>query len=218
LKYVVRIIDHALKRLYNIDPKYRADEFLLKKPIEAKSIGSADFQGALFIQSTTDHDLTLGIYFNHQVKNQLSHFSDWKNSQWTPTQIRAFTVATEEISHFNYLIFHAEKGRSLSQFELELQGEVDKFVLTYFAQSSGDPAKQSELRTSLFEQLFYKFRINTNLTSEERERYQDANNFAKEFVKKWIRTFETNPQEPSFKLLRTFYRLNSADKVSLVQD
>jgi hypothetical protein len=65
--------------------------------------------------------------------NQLASFQNWQGTAWSHDQIAAFTLVAEEVSHFHYLLHHAHQGRQVSQFELELQGDVDKLLLTYFA-------------------------------------------------------------------------------------
>ena len=43
-----------------------------------------------------------------------------------------FCVAAEEVSHFVYLFFCARAARQVTQLELELQGEVDKYLSSVF--------------------------------------------------------------------------------------
>jgi hypothetical protein len=224
MKSAVRKIDRALKNLYNLEMNYRAEEFLVEDdaPFLTTRVGSAEegFRGALLVQSHPtrglERGLSIGIYLNEPVKRELGNFPRAWRGQWSGAQLSAFAVAAEEVSHFNYLLFHAQGGRSLSQFELELQGEIDKFVLTFFARvQSGE--KPPVIFESLFEQLFVRFRLAENLTEEQRDRYLEASNFAKSFVLR-CQKYLGSPSgyERAFRLLRHFYRLNTSEKVSLI--
>src|SRR5205823_14442801 len=127
-----------------------------------------------------------------------------------------FSVAAEEVSHFQYLLFHATSGRSVSQFELELQGEIDKFLLTFFAVSSGGKFDE-QLFGTLFEQFFYHFHLAESLTQEQRVRYMEANHVAKRFIRRCgkLLALEGGRRDRAFSLLRRFYRVDSAEKLSL---
>ncbi len=220
---VIKKIDRAIKRLYNLDLPYRAEDFLLDKDVKAQSrVGSGRgtsemMTGALYLKSTAASELSLGIFLSPPVRETLSKLRGLNPEAWSSEQMGAFTVAAEEISHFHYLLHHASNGRSVRQLELELHGEIDKFVLAYFAK----PRTQSDQEAwfeSLFEQLFVKFRFREDLTAEEKIRYATASDFAKKFLLK-IEQHLSSPQtqDKAVRLLRWFYRLENADKISFLQ-
>ena len=128
----------------------------------------------------------------------------------------AFTVAAEEISHFHYLLYHASRTRQVSQLELELQGDIDKFLLTYFA-NFWKMESSEEIFDALFELLFYRFRLAENLGPEERSRYLEANNLARRFIRKCATSLSDSEQrERIFRQLRKFYRLGASEKISFI--
>src|SRR5690606_22268107 len=51
----------------------------------------------------------------------------------------AACLATEGVSHFLYVIFRARSAGQVSQLELELQGEVDKYAAGMFGVWAGAP-------------------------------------------------------------------------------
>jgi hypothetical protein len=82
---------------------------------------------------------------------------------------------TEEVSHFVYLHFCARTSRSVTQLELELQAEVDKYLTAVFLlclQNEG--AVSARLR----ELLFRRYRLTAPLTEEQAERYRAASALA----------------------------------------
>jgi hypothetical protein len=215
-----------LKRLYHLEEAYRAEDFLIKEPyFQARvAVGNAriptvapEFNGALFVKEDGNReDLSLGIYLNTSVWKELSTFRRWRSDEWSRRQTGAFTVAAEEVSHFHYLLYHATRGRSVSHLELELQGEIDKFVLTFYANRA--IAKDAhDTFTRLFEQMFHDFSLADRLSEEEKTRYLDASHFAKLFIRKCEKYFaDSKPDPRAFEILRKFYRLNITEKVSYV--
>ena len=177
-------------------------------PMHAKT-----HRGALLVEGDP-RELFLGIFLSEAVAKEISSFRRWHNQPWSRDQIGAFTIATEEISHFHYLVHHAARARQVSQLELELQGEIDKFLLTFFA----NYRKDERLFEALFEQLFYHFSLATHLSAEEKARYQAANDLAKRFIRKHARALidQRASLEGVFRLLRRFYRLDIPEKVSLI--
>jgi hypothetical protein len=225
MRTVVRKIDRALKDLYRLDAKYNAEEFLIKKPYVShvsrgiyldKMAANAALQGALFIRpGRPASEISLGIYLSEGVRRNLLSFRRWPKSGWSWEQVDAFSVAAEEVSHFQYLVFHASAGRGVSQLELELQGEIDKFLLTYFAVMAGRQFDE-KIFGSLFEQFFFRFHLAANLSEEQRARYIQANNFAKHFIRR-CEGYLARPggHERVLRLLRRFYRMSAHEKMSL---
>lgn len=216
MKAVIRQIDRALKRLYHLDSAHRAEDFLLSRPIETLAAGSSDLHGALYVRAGIASELSLGIFLSEKVTRELSSFAFWRSKHWSHSQIAAFTVAAEEVSHFHYLLHHAAHERSVSQLELELQGEIDKFLLTFFANRPREEDAEP-LFEALFEQLFYFFHFAPALSSEQRDRYRTANHLARRFIRRHARmlTLEFR-SEWIFRRLRKFYRLNASDKMSAI--
>ena len=211
MKSAIKKIDRALKKIYQIEFSYVAENFLIQQPVKDAVLeaASSSLQGALYIKPQ-DGDLTIGIYLNPEVRGHLSGFKKWQKKTWTAEQFNSFATAAEEISHFRFLLFHAEYGRAVSQFELELQGEIDKFVLSYFANQSKD-------FQSVYDQLFMHFKWAENLTNEQKNRYRDAHYFAKRFIKK-LQPHLLNPEkrEKGFSLLRSFYRQSASDRITFL--
>jgi hypothetical protein len=148
MKAAIRRIDRALKELNNLDQTLRAEDFLLA-PKEGRAPA-----GALYIQEQGD-DVSVGIYLNSGVARELGTFPKWKMGELTLDQKRAFAVASEEVSHFHYLLFHLAGGRAVSRLEMELQGEVDTFLLSYFA--SAEAGKEETAFETAFAQAFEHF-------------------------------------------------------------
>jgi len=222
MKAVIRKIDRSLKALYHLDLPYKAERFLIARPfVQGTSVESKDgadgILGSLFVHLVPVDgvdEIRLGIYLNADIVQSLSTLR-LPASRWTYSQFRAFAVGVEEVSHFLYLLFHAQTGRQVSQLEMELQGEVDKFVLSYFAfaQEGHSPEKVFD---ELFDQFFVKFRWQDSLSDEQKERYQEASRLARAFLLRSRKNLLSPKEQPkAIKALRDFYRLSSTQKLSI---
>jgi hypothetical protein len=205
MKTALRTIDKALKDIYQIDARFPAEDFVAH-------YASLKVPGALLIKETGDNDREVGIHLCESIQKELSLYSPLLSPQdWTYGLLNAFSVAAEEISHFNYFTFHACQGRSVAQIELEVQGEVDKFLLLHFSH----PNQKSERSfNQLFEQVFTQFRLIESLTETQKTRYQEANLMAKKFILE-IKAALLDPRQKTdaLHLLRQFYRLPMQEKL-----
>lgn len=208
MKNAIRKIDQAIKSLYHLESCYNAADFLLRKPaISAQMV--REVQGSMYLVSEGE-TLSIGIYFHPKVRTELSEYPRWRDGAWTLDQKNAFATASEEVSHFHYFLYHSNQGRQVSQFELELQGEIDRFLLLFFNESN--PEKKFE---DLFESVFSNFRWVNGLSEEEKERYQDAHQYAKKFTLSLREKLKTKAGIlKTVEFLRKYYRLSSMDKMS----
>ena len=126
--------------------------------------------------------------------------------------INDFCLALEGTSHFVYLIWNATFKRSVTRLEMEIQAEIDKFIILskYACQKHLRPLS-AQLRSLLFESVQYR----AGLSDLEYRRYRDANYFAA----KYCRFLESRNylrdglEQDLLKELRRFYRLNLKDKL-----
>ncbi|MFQ5659075.1 MAG: hypothetical protein ACE5GZ_01510 [Gammaproteobacteria bacterium] len=123
-----------------------------------------------------------------------------------------FCLALEGISHFLYLVWNASYDRSVTMLEMELQAEIDKFIMlvSYLEEQFKRPAP-GQLRRLLFESIHF----HGELSAREFQRYRDANNLAEKYC--WYlesRSYFRNGNERVLLgELRRFYRLNLDDKL-----
>jgi len=219
----VRQIDKALKSLYNIETTLCAEQFLIHQfpAIPLNRAGSGDFEGALYIQEKSQDrqkgevTIDLGIYLSPGVRDQLESFTKWKNP-WTLEQLKAFSVASEEVSHFHYLLFNLMRNRPISEFELELQGEIDRFLILFFSKPFGEKSSKI-IFDEVYEQLFCNFSFAKRLTVAQRQRYEDASIYAKRFFQKMRASFsEKSKWHLVLKRARIFYQMDLNHKIAFL--
>ncbi|MEZ4223615.1 MAG: hypothetical protein R3B13_21885 [Polyangiaceae bacterium] len=116
-----------------------------------------------------------------------------------------FQIA-EGVSHFVYVTERARTRLPATQLELELQAEVDKFVLL--------ADEQAENGRRLRERLFENVSFLHPEDSEAGQRYRMANDLAARFVS---RLMAMPNREERVKKLRRFYRAGQAEKIRLAR-
>ena len=123
-----------------------------------------------------------------------------------------FLLAIEGVSHFIYAICCARAHRPVSQLELELQAEVDKYV-TCLLTTEPEVAVSAELRRRLFGDVSYE----PDLDHDEHARYRAANDNAQRYAT-WLEQAFVGPRKIPEMLaeLRRFYRLGLAAKLGTI--
>jgi hypothetical protein len=116
----------------------------------------------------------------------------------------------EGVSHFVYLADRARHGRAATQLELELQAEVDKYVVLAASLGAIDPASSARLRTRLYEHVSFVHDPESPLG----ERYRIANDLAARFVRRLEREYlGTRRYRELHHVLRLFYRMGQEEKI-----
>jgi hypothetical protein len=122
------------------------------------------------------------------------------------------TCAAEGISHFVYLATRAAAGRPVSLLELEVQAEVDKFVvLLLHLWRRGLRRTSRALRGRLFERVRY----HAHLGAEDLSRYREANRLGGGYAR-WLegRFVEDADIDGLLRELRQTYRLCGREKIA----
>ena len=125
-------------------------------------------------------------------------------------------TALEGVSHFLYLAWNAGHDRRVSLLELEMQAEVDKYVVSYWLLRRQFPNRfPSELRRILFERT----RLDPRLTRTRARLYREASHYAEKFCRRLEQRLSSAPGRSAqggdrevLAELRRFYRLTHARK------
>ncbi len=120
----------------------------------------------------------------------------------------------EGVSHFLYLAERARRELPATQLELELQAEVDKYVLLAHGAAGFHPARAARVRARLFDRVLYLHTADT----ETGARYRMANDLAARFARQLQGIFTRHRRfEPMRAALRRFYGAGQAEKIGLAQ-
>jgi hypothetical protein len=127
-----------------------------------------------------------------------------------PTSLDRFLQLVEGVSHFVYVAERARTNLPATRLELELQAEVDKFVVL----ARGDRIDSEQAR-ALHGRLYERVRYLHPADSEDGERYRLANDLAARFV---ARLLERSAEVGGVvRTLRRFYRSGQAEKIHLAR-
>ncbi len=116
----------------------------------------------------------------------------------------------EGVSHFVYLADRASLEREATQLELELQAEVDKYVILASALRDFDVRTSRRLRERLYDDVSFVHDANT----VEGERYRMANVCARRFTGRLERDYVTRARFRELQgELRRFFHMGQNEKL-----
>lgn len=206
----------GLQDIYELDIAHSVNDFLITSRDLANQVDTSacyrDVQEKLLVRAD-DEGLSLALFLDPAVVETLE--SDKSLATISAGDMQKFCLALEGVSHFLYLIWNASFERSVTLLEMELQAEVDKFVMlvTCANDSCGTPRA-----AVLFERLFRSIAFNSNLSAVELRRYVDANQYAEKYCRWLVRTFPAGHDRGALlRELRRFYRLNRSHKLRHIE-
>lgn len=116
----------------------------------------------------------------------------------------------EGVSHFVYLADRASRERETTQLELEVQAEVDKYVVLAASLADFDERASRRLRERLYDAVTFVHPRGT----EEGDRYRVANDCARRFTRRLERDLVARSRFSELRdELRRFFHMSQADKL-----
>jgi hypothetical protein len=171
----------ALEGLYRLEGPVRAGDFAIGPELVDRFVGagaSGSKREALVVASD-GRSADIGLYVQPSLLLGAEHFvarAERAVRHWIDEGLDAFCVALEGVSHFLYFTFCGHRlERPVSQLELELQAEVDKFLTLRLVFGLPD----------LVERLYGQVRFDAGLDEEETARYRTANRHAARYAR-WL--------------------------------
>jgi hypothetical protein len=203
-------VQRRLEALYALEPQAPVTEFILREDEAAGLPGG----GSRTLVTQEGDDVSLAVVLDGKVGECLARSDprvllDGEN-------LGPFCTLTEEVSHFVYLFFCARSARSVTQLELELQAEVDKYLNVVFLLSlQNEGAVSSRLR----ELIFRRYRLAENLSVEQAERYRTASHLAYRYCG-WLEHSFLRPSRLAdlARESRRFYRLGQREKLEKIAE
>jgi hypothetical protein len=179
-------VQGALERLYQLDRVADVDAFVRKAKRGERE--------ALLVRDAGDGTLEMALRVPRLQGGGLD----------TTCQI------IEGVSHFVYLADRARTEREATRLEMELQAEVDKYVVLAASMGRLDVGASAALRARLFDAVSFAHAAGSELG----ERYRVANDFAGKFVRKLEQRFvATGRLHAMREELRRFYRMGQEEKL-----
>ena len=211
---MIDLLQQQLSTIYGLDREYDIRDFLITDPALASALGQgqmlSDTRETLLI-SHRDEELSLSLFLDEAMLQRVESCKPLDRLR--TNMLDELWQVIEGVSHFSCVAWKATSDRTLSLFELELQGEIDKFVSTMLIAMA---QANSQLSHKLHGLLFANVSFREDLSDEQADRYYDANDYAARYCYR-LRQQLQHDAAGTLDKLRAFYRLQSGDKVSHIR-
>jgi hypothetical protein len=202
---VLQRMQELLARLYDAPVEHHVEDYLLQDRKQVTQVTGAECNADEQVVLVDNRDeVSVGVFIDPAVLSRLDRANPWDALE--EDNLQDYCTALEGVSHFHYLMWNLSRHRSVSLLELELQADVDKYASAFkliTQQCAG--AFPSSLHQRLFDRVDYL----PELSSDDRQRYEDANRYAARFCRsledRFIRKRQHRP-EAWVAELRRFFR------------
>lgn len=186
-------VQGSLERAYGIDRTADVDGFLQSSNGERESV---------LVRVADDGAMEIAV-----------HVPSLQNSANEDT-FDPLCQIIEGVSHFVYLTECARTERTTTQLELELQAEVDKYVILASSIAELTETRSSLLRKRLFEEVTFAHEAST----VEGDRYRQANIMADRFVRYLEQTYLASRRITEYRArLRSFFHAGQEEKLRVAR-
>ena len=195
----------GLEALYRVETKLAIDAFVIDDAARDRMQPARAPREQLLLRESGG-ELGMALFVDDAALANLERHDP--AAQLDDRNFTDFCLAVEGVSHFVYMALAAARSRPISQLELELQAEVDKFATCFLVTGAA-----ANLRRRLFGDVTYA----DDLDADERERYRTANNEASRYTEALERRFVARAQTGALLAeLRRFYRMDLPDKLGRI--
>jgi hypothetical protein len=209
-------LQRHLERLYDVSVAHDVEDFVIHDAALADRLDNGpDSRAApekLLLRETGD-GVDVALYLESALIERLTQ--DDPTERLHDGNLADFLTALEGVSHFLCLVWNANHERCVSLLELELQAEIDKFILAAFLLARADCGR---VPAALHPALFEAPAFDPALNAERRERYRAANDYARRYCA-WLqrRYLARHGASGMMSELRRFYRLGHHGKLARIR-
>jgi hypothetical protein len=198
----IETLQRELEDLYRLPPADSVGRFLVtSREIREYVPGDAGPGPQVLIQEARG-EIRLAVHLGEEILRRLGQAREGE------PDLADFLSAAEEVSHFLYLVWSVGNRRPVTLLDVEMQGEIDKFLLASL-HFRDEPA--------LFQRIFHGARVDAALTASLRRRYEEATRLGWRFCRAWReRVSVSHALHRALEWLRRFYRMNSRARLAHV--
>lgn len=199
---VLNTLQGVIQHVYEIDLQYRVADFTTSDSVFARVYGSAHQPMEQLIFREDGDDLDISLYLDDRVVDALDGFHDGR------LPINMACLAVEGVSHFVHFCWRSQHKFDVSLLELEIQAEVDKYVL--LTDFYGE--------RNMHHRLFDRYRYQAGMDRQLYQRYRSANRLAAKYCRMLENDF-IRPGRTSQMLneLRRFCRRTQREKIHAIE-
>jgi hypothetical protein len=201
-------VQRRLEAVYALDSEAPVTEFL----IPASRADAYPGGGSRTLVTEEEDGIALGVILEESVSERLAQADP--RIHLDQDNLAPFCVLTEEVSHFVYLLFCARAARTVTELELELQGEVDKYLSASILLASQNGGAVSR---NLRDLLFRHYRLVDDLPADRAARYETASALAHTYCGHLEeRYLKAGRFTDLARDVRRFYRLGQREKLERI--
>ncbi len=204
-------LQQQLSDIYQVGRPYDVRDYVITDPTLAKYLGQDAVltnSDETLLVSQDDDGLAVSLFLDRDMLERVESTNplDCLHAR----SLDDLWKVLEGISHFNCVVWKAAQDRTVSLLELELQGEIDKFVSTMLLAMQ---QANTDLLNCMHSWLFDNVRFHDGLDDEQLRRYRSANDYAARYCHR-LRRQLIDDDSHVMSELRHFYRLQLSDKIS----
>ena len=201
-------VQRGLESLYRVETGVAVEDFVVGADLRDELVRERRPREQLLVLDEGGGEMSLALYICPGALANL-HAND-PGRRLDDGNLGDFLLAVEGVSHFIYAICCAKADRRVTQLELELQAEVDKYT-TCLLQADASASASEVLRRRLFGDAEYE----PDLDADEQHRYRAANDNAQRYAAFLEESVVARRRIPEMLAeLRRFYRLPLAEKLA----
>lgn len=201
-----RDLQLTLQRRYDISQPHSVEQFISHDAETLRRLTGCKPAAPEMLLVREDGDsMDITLFLDKSLMTSIND-RPW-HRDWNGEHFNDYCTVLEGISHFVYLSWSAHYDRPVKMLELELQAEVDKFIVATLDVETSDT---KSLIVRLFENVSYR----STLSAELRQRYRQANKLARHYCKWLDRNFDLSDyNQPLAAELARFYRTSGNEKL-----
>lgn len=208
-------LQESLAEIYDLPATPDVAQYLLTDRAHLAAVPEARASDEQLIVQEEGDTLSMALYIDAPVLERLARRDPFDSL--THENLADYLTVAEGVSHFVYLAWNAGFDKPVTLLELELQAEVDKFVLgTWLLREQGAGRVPRELHRALFERA----RVDPVAARDRVRLYHTASCYAARFCRRVAGQLADGTRAASRELLtelRRFYRWGSARKLRYIE-
>lgn len=212
-------LQSALAEIYDLRDTPAVGEFLLTDRAQLRGFSDTRATDEQLIVAEEGDTLSLALFIDDAVLARLA-LRDPRAALDHDNLADYLTVA-EGVSHFVYVAWNAGHDKPVTLLELELQAEVDKYVLcAWLLREQGAGRFPRELHRALFDRT----RVDPVAAAGRVNLYRTASNYAGRFCRRVAASLAASTRNPKrgatrelLAELRRFYRFGNARKLAHIE-
>lgn len=212
---MLRPLQHLLETIYDAPSGEDVEQFVVcaRDALPAERRTAAADEELVLVQD--GDEARLGLFIDADVLARLDRDSPLR--RLSSANIADFWTVLEGVSHFNCVMWHAAHSKGVSQLELELQAEVDKYIASVWLLRAQNPG---HFPRGLRRLLFERAHPDAGLDAPRRHLYAAASRYAARFcarLEQHLASDRPTLRRSAMTALRRFYRLAGTRKLHLIE-